>query len=135
LKLCCTNKGVFIKVGQHIGALDYLVPMEYVETMKVLHSQAPKSSLSDVYTVLRQDLGKEVQIKCLHVINIKKIIYKKKLQPEEVFLSIDPEPLGTASLAQVHKAVLHDGRTVAVKVQHASVRGNSLVDLKTMEVI
>lgn len=56
------------------------------------------------------------------------------LQPEEVFLSIDPEPLGTASLAQVHKAVLLDGRTVAVKVQHASVRGNSLVDLKTMEV-
>ncbi|XP_059482617.1 aarF domain-containing kinase 1 [Neocloeon triangulifer] len=112
LKLCCLNKGVFIKVGQHIGALDYLLPVEYVNTMKVLHSKAPKSSLKDVYMVLRQDLGKD---------------------PEEVFKSIDPEPLGTASLAQVHKAVLQDGRTVAVKVQHASVRGNSLVDLKTME--
>ena len=37
-------------------------------------------------------------------------------QPREVFREIDPEPLGAASLAQVHKAVLADGTTVAVKV-------------------
>ncbi len=43
-------------------------------------------------------------------------IYKSKL--EDIFLSVDPEPLGIASLAQVHKAYLKDGTPVAVKVQH-----------------
>lgn len=54
-------------------------------------------------------------------------------QPEEIFESFDPEPLGTASLAQVHKAVLKDGTCIAVKVQHPYVQGNAKVDLKTME--
>lgn len=57
------------------------------------------------------------------------------LQPDQIFQSLDPEPLGSASLAQVHKAVLPDGRPVAVKVQHPYVRGNTMVDLKTMEVL
>ena len=48
LKLCCDNGGVFVKVGQHIGALDYLLPEEYVNTMKVLHNRAPQMKLKDV---------------------------------------------------------------------------------------
>ncbi|XP_030751618.1 uncharacterized aarF domain-containing protein kinase 1-like [Sitophilus oryzae] len=112
LDLCCENKGVYIKVGQHIAALDYLLPSEYVQTMKVLHSQAPSTELKDIYKVLKEDFKKD---------------------PLEIFESIDPEPLGTASLAQVHKAVLKDGATVAVKVQHPYVQGNSRVDMKTME--
>lgn len=57
------------------------------------------------------------------------------LQPYEVFSHIEEEPLGAASLAQVHKAVLRkDGTTVAVKVQHPLVLRNSIVDMKTMEV-
>uniref|UniRef100_A0A1Y1MDT0 ABC1 atypical kinase-like domain-containing protein n=1 Tax=Photinus pyralis TaxID=7054 RepID=A0A1Y1MDT0_PHOPY len=114
LQLCCTNKGVYIKVGQHIAALDYLVPEEYVQTMKILHSQAPSSTIQDVYKVLKEDL---------------------KRNPHEIFKSIELEPLGTASLAQVHKAVLHDGTTLAIKVQHAYVQGNSRVDMKTMEIL
>lgn len=57
------------------------------------------------------------------------------LQPFEIFSEIDKEPLGAASLAQVHRATLKDGTVVAVKVQHPYVRGNALVDTKTMEVI
>lgn len=56
LKLICINKGVYIKVGQHIGSLDYLLPPEYVVTMKVLHSKAPKNPVEDLYKVIRQDL-------------------------------------------------------------------------------
>ena len=48
--------------------------------------------------------------------NFLETIYKKKL--EDIFQTIDPEPLGIASLAQVHKAILKDGTPVAVKVQH-----------------
>ncbi|XP_063225636.1 aarF domain-containing kinase 1 [Bacillus rossius redtenbacheri] len=114
LALCRTNKGVYIKVGQHIGALDYLLPQEYVQTMKVLHSRAPCSSLKEVEQVLREDL---------------------KRDPLELFDEFEPEPLGTASLAQVHRAKLKDGTVLAVKVQHPYVKGNSIVDMKTMEVL
>lgn len=64
LELCCKNKGVYVKVGQHIAALDYLLPSEYVQTMKVLHSHAPPNSLDDVYKVIREDLKKDVSICC-----------------------------------------------------------------------
>lgn len=114
LQLCCANKGVYIKVGQHVGALDYLLPQEYVHTMRVLHSSAPQSSFKDVLTVIREDFKKD---------------------PHELFQSIDPVPLGTASLAQVHKAVLRNGEVVAVKVQHRAVMSNSYVDIKTMSAL
>lgn len=55
------------------------------------------------------------------------------LQPSELFVSFDPEPLGVASLAQVHRATLKNGKEVAVKVQHHYVRGNAKVDIVTME--
>ncbi|XP_018310807.1 LOW QUALITY PROTEIN: uncharacterized aarF domain-containing protein kinase 1 [Mycetomoellerius zeteki] len=114
LELCCANKGVYIKVGQHIGALDYLLPQEYVHTMRVLHSAAPQSSFNDVLTVIKEDF---------------------KRSPYEIFQSIDPEPLGTASLAQVHRAVLKNGDVVAVKVQHRAVKSNSYIDIKTMSTL
>lgn len=60
MKLCCLNGGVFIKVGQHIGSLDYLLPKEYVNTLKVLHDRAPESSKEEILQVLKQDLGQKV---------------------------------------------------------------------------
>uniref|UniRef100_A0A1B6EB05 ABC1 atypical kinase-like domain-containing protein n=1 Tax=Clastoptera arizonana TaxID=38151 RepID=A0A1B6EB05_9HEMI len=60
LELCRANKGVYIKVGQHIGALEYLIPHEYVDTMKILHSHAPSSSIEEIYRVLQEDLNKNV---------------------------------------------------------------------------
>ena len=47
-------------MGQLVGALDYIIPSEYVETMKVLHSQAPASTLEEVHKVIREDLREEV---------------------------------------------------------------------------
>ena len=67
-------------MGQHIGALDYLLPEEYVQTMRVLHHDAPSMPLEDIYGVLREELGRE---------------------PAELFATFEEEPLGTASLAQV----------------------------------
>lgn len=112
--LCCSNRGTFIKVGQHLGALDYLLPEEYTSTLKVLHSQAPQSSMEEIQQVIREDFGKELS---------------------EIFVSFDETPQGAASLAQVHKAVLHDGRTVAVKVQHPKVQSQSSKDIVVMEVL
>ena len=60
LELCCLNRGVYIKVGQHIGALEYLLPIEYVNTMKILHSQAPSNTLDEIYRVIKKDLKCDV---------------------------------------------------------------------------
>lgn len=56
------------------------------------------------------------------------------MQIKELFVSFEDTPLGAASLAQVHKAVLQDGRTVAVKVQHPKVQAQSTKDIMLMEV-
>ncbi|XP_077587460.1 aarF domain-containing protein kinase 1 [Stigmatopora nigra] len=112
--LCCANRGTFIKVGQHLGALDYLLPEEYTSTLKVLHSRAPQSSMEEIKQVIKEDLGKELS---------------------DLFVFFDETPQGAASLAQVHKAVLHDGRTVAVKVQHPKVQRQSSKDILVMEVL
>lgn len=60
LDLCKANKGVYIKIGQHVGALDYLLPSEYVETMKILHKDAPSNSLEHVYRIIKEDLKQNV---------------------------------------------------------------------------
>uniref|UniRef100_A0A8C1G307 AarF domain-containing protein kinase 1 n=1 Tax=Cyprinus carpio TaxID=7962 RepID=A0A8C1G307_CYPCA len=110
--LCCANRGTFIKVGQHLGALDYLLPEEYTSTLKVLHSRAPQSSMEEIRQVIREDLWKELS---------------------DLFIQFEEKPQGAASLAQVHKAVLPDGRTVAVKVQHPKVQRQSSKDIVVME--
>nr|CAG4643863.1 EOG090X047B [Lepidurus arcticus] len=112
LGLCLANGGVFIKVGQHVGALDYIVPPEYVKTLKILHNKVPPINLDAVLRVVKEDLQKD---------------------PAELFTEIDPTPLGVASLAQVHKAKLASGETVALKVQHPLVKSHAQVDMKTME--
>lgn len=60
LQLACNNGGIWIKVGQHLGALEYLLPAEYTRTLSQLHSGAPQSSLADIARVVREDLGQEV---------------------------------------------------------------------------
>lgn len=70
LSLANSNKGVFIKVGQHLGALDYLLPQEYIETLRVLHSNAPESSLSDVFRVIKEDLQCDVSFNYCDLISL-----------------------------------------------------------------
>ncbi|KAG8449002.1 hypothetical protein GDO86_015894 [Hymenochirus boettgeri] len=112
LDLCCANRGTFIKVGQHLGALEYLLPPEYTKTLSILHSQAPHTPLPQVLQVIREDLGKEVSV---------------------LFSEFEETPLGAASLAQVHRAVLKDGSRVAVKVQHPKVKAQSVQDILLIE--
>ncbi|XP_073494244.1 aarF domain-containing protein kinase 1 isoform X3 [Phyllobates terribilis] len=113
LDLCCANRGTYIKVGQHLGALEYLLPPEYTRTLSVLHSRAPATPLPDVLHIIQEELGTETS---------------------DLFAQFEETPLGAASLAQVHRAVLRDGRTVAVKVQHPKVRQQSSRDIMIMEI-
>jgi len=112
-EMCCANRGTYIKVGQHIGAMEYLLPIEYINRFKTLHADAPKSTEAEVRSVVRAELGGEI---------------------EEIFSEWDWNPLGAASLAQCHRArIKATGEEVAVKVQHANVRYSAHLDLMLME--
>ncbi|UYV84773.1 ADCK1, partial [Cordylochernes scorpioides] len=111
LNMCQKNGGVFIKVGQHVSALDYVVPPEYTETLSVLQKDVARDISSDLHKIIKQELKKE---------------------SDEIFEEFDETPLGTGSLAQVHKAKLKNGQNVAVKLQHPEVDAHSKVDMATM---
>eukprot|EP00919_Chromeraceae_sp_WS-2016_P060448 GHVR01143577.1.p1 GENE.GHVR01143577.1~~GHVR01143577.1.p1 ORF type:complete len:318 (+),score=75.92 GHVR01143577.1:159-1112(+) len=116
LNIALVNKGVYIKIGQFMSSLDYLLPEEYIQKMKILHSDAPFSLVEDVKDVIK------------HELNIFDI--------SEIFSSFDPNPLGCASLAQVHKATLRGSTTtVAVKVQHKEVLTSAPGDINAVKTI
>lgn len=112
--LFCDNAGVYIKLGQHLAVLDYVIPKEYVETMQCMFDKAPTSSLQEVFAVIEADLGKPAEV---------------------LFQHFDTTPIASASLAQVHRAVTHDGQDVAVKVQHMGLREESRGDVATVRLI
>ncbi|THG20863.1 hypothetical protein TEA_024083 [Camellia sinensis var. sinensis] len=114
-ELCFKNGGIYIKLGQHIGQLEYLVPQEYVLRMREsLLNRCPVSSYDQVCEVVKTELGG---------------------MPDEIFSEFDPVPIASASLAQVHVGRTHDGQKVAVKVQHAHMTDTASADYATVELI
>ncbi|KAK9683519.1 hypothetical protein RND81_10G147400 [Saponaria officinalis] len=111
--LCFENGGIYIKLGQHIGQLEYLVPEEYVKTMREsMLNRCPVSSYDQVREVIIKELGGK---------------------PDEIFSDFDPVPVASASLAQVHVAHLRNGQKVAVKVQHTHMTDTAATDYATVE--
>jgi predicted unusual protein kinase regulating ubiquinone biosynthesis (AarF/ABC1/UbiB family) len=115
LQLCFDNGGVYVKLGQHVGQLDHLLPGEYVQTMrKHLLDRCPASSLDAVRRVVERDLG---------------------APPEQLFSSFSRDAVASASLAQVHRAtslpdpITGQVRTLAVKVQHPGLRESCAADI------
>ncbi|MCH90073.1 putative ABC1 protein, partial [Trifolium medium] len=113
--LCFKNGGIYIKLGQHLGQLEYLVPQEYVQTMREsMLNKCPVSSYEQICDVFKKEFGET---------------------PDKVFAEFDPVPIASASLAQVHVARTHDGQKVAVKVQHPHMTETAAADQATVELI
>jgi predicted unusual protein kinase regulating ubiquinone biosynthesis (AarF/ABC1/UbiB family) len=106
--------GLFIKVGQLISILTNFLPEEFRSGLEGLQDQVPARPLEQIRGRIRAEFGKE---------------------PEELFASFDPTPIASASLAQVHEARLHDGRRVALKVQHADIDRIVRLDLRAIRSI
>lgn len=98
----------FIKVGQLFSTRADIIPTEYVEELSKLQDKVPAFSYEQVERIIEQDLGKEIAT---------------------LFRSFDLVPLAAASLGQVHKAQLHSGEEVVVKVQRAGLRRLFEIDL------
>ena len=60
-EMCTRNGALFIKVGQYVGSMDYLLPPEYVTTFKLFHRTAPETPLPLLKKVLEDELGRPGQ--------------------------------------------------------------------------
>jgi predicted unusual protein kinase regulating ubiquinone biosynthesis (AarF/ABC1/UbiB family) len=114
-----TMKGAAMKLGQVMSFLDVgLVPAEYRDEFQrelaKLRDAAPKVSLKDMQKVIESDLEQDLG---------------------ELFAEFDPEPIAAASIGQVYRATLHDGRDVAVKVQYPGVAAAVRADMQNLSMI
>lgn len=104
----------FIKVGQILGGRPDLVPPDFVREFEKLQDQVPPVPFNALRPVIEAELGKPLS---------------------ELFASFDPEPLATASIAQVHVARTLDGTEVVVKVLKPDVDKLLTQDLDILDTL
>jgi predicted unusual protein kinase regulating ubiquinone biosynthesis (AarF/ABC1/UbiB family) len=107
-------EGLPIKVCQFLGSRADVLPPEYVEVLSRLQDRVPPRPLAEFLPVLRRELGRPV---------------------DAAFAALDPAPLASASLAQVHRGRLRDGREVAVKMQYPDIEEVVRIDLRNFALL
>ncbi len=113
LRLALEELGpTFIKIGQFLATRPDLLEPEFIQELSKLQDAAPSILWEDIHAVLVTELG---------------------ANPKKIFKKVDPVPLGTASLAQVHSAVLKNGDAVVVKVQRPNIETTIENDLAILK--
>lgn len=102
----------FVKLGQMISANPVIFPPAVIEAFSHCQDRVPGEPFSTVEQTVRAELGRPV---------------------DEVFERIEPEPIASASIAQVHRAWLLDGSPVVVKVQRPGLASLLAVDLAVLD--
>ena len=101
----------YVKIGQIISSRAQTLPVEWEEELEKLQSDVPVFSYEKARERVITELG---------------------APPEELYAKFDSTPLAAASLAQVHRATLHDGRDVAVKIQRPDIHAQLRSDVRIL---
>ncbi|KAG8638730.1 uncharacterized protein slr0889 [Manihot esculenta] len=110
--MCSDLGGFFLKIAQVLGKPD-LAPAAWVRRLVTLCDRAPATPFDTVQLVLEKELGRSIG---------------------EIFENFEEEPLGSASIAQVHRARLKgDKSDVVVKVQHPGVQELMMTDIRNLQ--
>ncbi|HEY2520144.1 MAG TPA: AarF/ABC1/UbiB kinase family protein [Streptosporangiaceae bacterium] len=107
-------KGVLMKIGQMASYVDDGLAPDVRRTLGRLQDSVPPMSPELAAGVIAEEFGRP---------------------PEEVFARWDPEPIAAASIGQVHRAITHDGRAVAVKVQYPGIAETIAADLRNVSLL
>jgi predicted unusual protein kinase regulating ubiquinone biosynthesis (AarF/ABC1/UbiB family) len=112
-------RGAAMKVGQVLSTIDFTAlpegeREEFKQTLAALRDDVPPLPFKQVEKLLREELGEK---------------------PSSVFASFEEEAFAAASIGQVHRAVTHDGRPVAVKVQYPGVAEAVDTDLRNLTLL
>jgi ubiquinone biosynthesis protein len=101
----------FVKFGQLLSGRTHLLPTGFVEELVKLQDEVPPIPFAEVRATLERELKRPLN---------------------ECFVSFEETPLGSASIGQVHRAVLPNGEKVVVKVQRPGIEQTVRVDLEIM---
>jgi ubiquinone biosynthesis protein len=104
----------YLKLGQYLAIRADLLPRELCRELEALFDEVAPLELSVVEQVIASELGQPA---------------------DEVFAEFAPEPIAAASIAQVHRATLRDGRSVAVKVQRPGIREIFAADMRLIRLL
>jgi len=113
-RLAVSLEGLLIKTCQFVSSRADVAPPEYIAVLSRLQDQVPPRPFEEIRAVIREELGGE---------------------PEELFASFEERPIASASLAQVHRAITHDGERVAVKVQYPGIARVVATDLQNLRLL
>lgn len=102
----------YIKLGQLLSTRSDFLPPAYMDALQRLQDKIEPFSFAEVEEIITSELG---------------------VRLSKAFAEFDPEPLAAASLGQVHRAVLRNGRCVAVKVQRPHIREQIAADIEALE--
>ncbi len=104
----------YIKLGQLVASSHGMFPEAYCQEFRKCLDRVRPFSYEEVHRTLRAELGRD---------------------PAEVFATIDPKPIASASIAQVHAARLHDGQDVVIKVQRPGIGSTVRADLRVLKLL
>lgn len=104
--------GAFLKVGQMLSARADILPEVWVKELQVLQDQAKEESLQEIRKIIQSELGGNL---------------------DKFFVQFEPTPIAAASIGQVHRATLIDGRKVAIKIQRPGLESTIKMDMSLMK--